>query len=288
MKIILFPVSLMVSCLILSGCGGGSDDHQFNQYNPVINNDFTFYEAFLEANKEKNKVEIQGTKITIKNNFMSINIVDGADVYGAQLQNYSHLTDYGLYEVDRTRYADGYRISKILNLNSNSIVFSPHNLKGYTDLQFSLNYKWIDISGQNILDVIEENVWVYGDLLPPLEKKLSTTVFPKGSLCLQISDEKSNKDYISIDEEANVNLGKTLQEIKAYYSEVGSEEGRWANTNWLMIREDTDYYPTYVLKDNKIYKGDYEYGSITNHNIECDSLNELAYQTLKNTVAQIK
>lgn len=236
--------------LALAACGGGGSDGTDTSVSAkpqLFDGEAKVYMYELDSMDDQEREKLS---LTRKNDLLYLNSTRLGDNYSSY-----YLTDKALYQPETPKTVDtsrGIRDSVVKSINGNTWVLSPYNQAGATDLEYTHQFKTIDLSGKAIAPVVAPAIAglaIYSEITQadylrvPLPAKilLNEEKFPQGAKCLRALSTESNKNYLEFDPAISATQVKGAKNLQDWANLAFSEniiaapivnKEKWAGYNW--------------------------------------------------------
>lgn len=232
----------------LTACGGGSDGDKAVSAKPTLfDGEAKVYMYELDSMDDQDREKLS---LTRKNDLLYLNSTRLSDNYSSY-----YLTDKALYQPETSKTVDiskGIRDSVVKSINGSTWVLTPYNQAGATDLEYTYQFKTVDLSGQAIAPVVAPTIAglaVYSEITQadyaqvplPARILLNKESFPQGSKCLRVVSTEANKNYLEFDPDISATQIKGVTNLQDWANLAFSEniiaapivsKENWAGYNW--------------------------------------------------------
>lgn len=250
MKKQLVITSVMALAFALTACGGGGgsgSDTAVIAKPTLFDGQATVYMYELDSMDDQDREKLS---LTRKNELLYLNSTRLSDNYSSY-----YLTDKALYKPETSKTVDisqGIRDSVVKSIKGNTWVLTPYNQAGATDLEYTHQFKTIDLSGQAIAPVVAPTITglvTYSEITQadylqlPLPGKilLNHEKFSEGAQCLRAVSTEANKNYLEFDPVISATQVKGARNLQdwaniAFDANIIAapivDKEQWAGYNW--------------------------------------------------------
>lgn len=264
-------IFFIVNVLILTACGGGSDDSK------------------SESDKFDTLYSFQGGGINFLSGAKTYHINENKNllVQDASIEETSkyYLTQNAISTFTSPQLDQNtYLLGESATFDGAKLQYSVSNYIAERPLVLSYQYKKIDVSGQLITDDIYNPIRqmrssAAGQILLTilgLDYSPKHEVFPKGSICWQSLSDNSNQEYIE--------FLPYIVDAKVFADLEIEATGNWNNVAWTRFKdkENTLYSNVKLTIDGNDYRGKYhpqnEFFYHKSDELACSWMNGIAYK----------